>query len=322
MGDETLQLKDARAAWRSGPLDTCRGIAVILMIVFTAGIRFSREPILPVLAHNVHGQLNPGDFVLPLFLFTSGVSAGLVARRPLVIRGLLRRISKLLAVGLLLSPWTALRLLGMDEITLNAILYIPCVIAIRLGTATAVVLGAATIVLYVMMDFLCVLPSFQETYLGGYKGAIFYLPVMLVGSITGRNPGAVLHTGIGVIAGALCLLPIIPADKSTVTPSFMLLSSAIALCFYRFSSIVRVDWVSKLGRSPLKVWTLMWCGLLIPPTTRMFRDLDLRFDPPIALAVVVFVFVPLLAALSSIDVRTVRITRATRNSGETNTVTT
>ena len=54
-------------------MDAFRGLAIVGMVFFTLTLKLSRN--LPdILKHNVSGSLHLGDFVLPMFIFGSGIS--------------------------------------------------------------------------------------------------------------------------------------------------------------------------------------------------------------------------------------------------------
>jgi predicted acyltransferase len=66
---------------RDRQLDMLRGIAVMGMFFYSVVGTLSRN-LPPTLEHNVIGKLRLGDFVLSLFLFSSGISLAL-ANQPL-----------------------------------------------------------------------------------------------------------------------------------------------------------------------------------------------------------------------------------------------
>ncbi len=61
-------------------IDVFRGISILLMVFFTLILRLSDS--LPVLIiHNVRESIHLGDFVLPMFLFASGISLVFFAKK-------------------------------------------------------------------------------------------------------------------------------------------------------------------------------------------------------------------------------------------------
>jgi hypothetical protein len=127
------------------------------------------------LQHNLPDAVRVGDFVLPLFLFTSGLALGLKRNHfsLLGLQNVTKRLGRLSLLAIPLSPWTAGRFLGMDEIILNLLLFLPSYFLTSLSVMMISVCSLSTFMLYFLLRGSDLLPDFTEAYLGGYGAAIF-----------------------------------------------------------------------------------------------------------------------------------------------------
>lgn len=270
-------------------IDAFRGIAIVLMVFFSLTIRLSGS--LPdVLRHNVAWSLHAGDFILPMFIFASGMSLVFFAKkrekkgRTAYVLDVAERLGKLVLVWALISLFSSGEWFGMDELMLIAILF---VLGLALAGFGELALGALTMAIclaYVALLHLGMLPDFTAHYLGGYAAAVFYLPVMLAGVIAGKR----VERGTGnwkrqteelllpALVAAIILLLLVPPWKMDASPSFMALSVSLSLLVFSFLSRVpeRGGAVAGsldselvyLGTRPLRYWALMFVVLIIPMT--------------------------------------------------------
>jgi peptidoglycan/LPS O-acetylase OafA/YrhL len=267
---------------RDRQLDLLRGIAVMGMFFFSLVLSLSNT--LPsVLEHNVSGRLLPGDLVLSLFLFSSGVSIALLRSRYGNVwdRDLWRKVAKrlgvMLAASVFITPFSVGAFLGMDEVMLNAVLTVPALVLSGMGLAINSIVMAAIVAAYEMVTTWGMQVPFSSVYLGGYSGAIFFLPVMLAGVLVcheWRNrslPHALAWLGVLALAWYYFGTP----DKLTVTPSFIALSCCIcALLLYllgRFHATNRC--LEYCGRHSLRMWILMF--VLLGPV-RIYAEISLH----------------------------------------------
>ncbi len=250
-------------------IDVFRGLSVLSMVFFTIIFRLSRT--LPdFLIHNVRNSLHIGDFVLPMFLFASGMSiVFFFSKRKKVKPGIIAmdiagRFGKLAMIALFLSPFSAGEALGMDEVMLSALLFIPTVILARYDVKIIGAVAAGVIISYFVLAGIGGLPDFTENYLGGYQAAIFYLPVMLCGLIAGKMLDKTKELMIGFLGVAVLLMFIIPACKLCLTPSFMMLSVAVSMMVFEASKLIKSEKLEFLGRKPIRYWVLMFILMVIP----------------------------------------------------------
>jgi len=128
---------------RNQSIDAFRGLAIIGMVFFTLTLRLSRN--LPeILRHNVWESVHLGDFILPIFLFASGLSLAYFIqereKQNTFSRDVVKRFGKLALVGISLSFFSAYVFLGMDEVILSAILFIACVALSKLDWKTILII--------------------------------------------------------------------------------------------------------------------------------------------------------------------------------------
>jgi predicted acyltransferase len=250
-------------------IDVFRGIAIVGMVFFTMIFRLSRS--LPdFLIHNVRYSLHIGDFVLPMFLFASGMSIVFFAQKRkkekpgIFLMDVAGRFGKLAMIALFLSPFSAGEALGMDEVMLSALLFVPSVFLARYDAKIIAAVAAGVIIAYFSLAGVDALPDFTLHYLGGYQAAVFYLPVMLCGLIAGKTLERTKELMIGFLAVAVALMFIVPACKLCLTPSFMMLSAALSMMVFEASKRIRSEKLEFLGRNPIRYWVLMFLLMVIP----------------------------------------------------------
>ena len=266
---------------RYPPIDAFRGLSILGMIFFTVTLRISKN--LPdVLKHNVWGTVNLGDFILPMFLFASGLSLAYFLKKreetekKVVLKDVLLRFAKLSLIGVLLSFFSAYGFLEMDEVMLSALLFIACFILHRLNWK--IIIG---IIFFVNLSYFVIIKYDQLTifvghYLGGYPAALYYLPVMLSGLTIGkgitskslwcRSNQAFMWT---TFFSFLFFVIFIPLNKMTASPSFIMLS--ILFSFGIFAAIdeivtrnLNLNILQYIGRKPLRYWLNMYIVFIIP----------------------------------------------------------
>lgn len=285
-------------------IDAFRGISIVLMVFFTL---INRLAVLPdILRHNVPDALHFGDFVLPFFLFASGMSLFFFAKKRETGKkseyalDIIERFGKLVLISFFLSPFTA-GLFGMDEVMLNALLFIPSVILLALPELVLIFVALAIFALYFIISSLSLLSIHPSAYyLGGYAAAPFYLPVMLFGVVAGRRiaEGEKLAPllAVSVVLSAI-LLFLVPPQKMFVTPSFMGLSITLSLVFFMLVDffennkksgsgvakrieILFLGFFGYLGVKPIRYWGLMFVLFIIPAS---FYALAAGLDFPFGL---------------------------------------
>ena len=266
---------------RDHAIDAFRGIAIIGMIFFTVTRRLSSN--LPeILRHNVWASIHLGDFILPMFLFASGLSLAYYLQgkekenKNDFLQKVIGRFGKLALVGISLSIFSAYGFLEMDEVMLSALLFIACVALSRLNWK--IILG---IIFFINFSYIALIQLDQVTifighYLGGYPTALYYLPVMLTGLIMGKG---IISSGLWCKSNKIIIamtfmfflffLVFIPLNKMTATPSFIMLSilfsflifSVIEMTVTSMSPLNRLEYI---GRKPLRYWLMMYMVFLIP----------------------------------------------------------
>ncbi|MFH1785021.1 MAG: heparan-alpha-glucosaminide N-acetyltransferase domain-containing protein [Candidatus Micrarchaeota archaeon] len=248
-------------------IDTFRGLSILLMVFFTIILGLCSS--LPwLLTHNVPGTLRPGDFVLPMFLFASGMSLVYFDKKKSknkdYILDIIERIGKLVMIWFFLSPISSGEFLGMDEIMLNVLLFMPTLLLIKFSNKEIIIAGLSVFLLYFALQVVGFLPDFNANYLGGYGAAIFYLPVMLAGVIAGREIENIDKYITPLILFSVIMLILIPPYKLMVTPSFIILSILVSLLFFKLSKKIDIKEIEYLGKDPIRYWVLMFVVLGLP----------------------------------------------------------
>jgi len=266
---------------RNHAIDTFRGLAIIGMVFFTVTLRLSNN--LPeLLRHNVRGSLHLGDFVLPMFLFASGLSLAYFLKKrekeeqKPFFRDVVNRFVKLALVGISLSFFSANGFFEMDEVMLSALLFIACIALYILDWK--IILGVIFFInlSYILLMQLDLLSIFMGHYLGGYPAALYYLPVMLTGLILGKG---IVSKGlwcksnkiiISVIFSFLIFFWIfIPINKMSASPTFIMLSILfsfliIAVVILIMGNKIFSNELEFIGRKPLRYWIMMFIIFIIP----------------------------------------------------------
>ena len=266
---------------RNYSIDAFRGLAIIGMVFFTVTLRLSSTLPEP-LRHNVWGSVHVGDFILPMFLFASGLSLAYYLqnkkkeKKRIFLQKVIVRFIKLALVGISLSFFSAYGFLEMDEVMLNALLFIACVALSRFNWLT--ILGIIFLIglSYMVILQLDLVTIFIGHYLGGYPAALFYLPIMLTGLAIGKG---IISKGLWCESNKIIMTMIftfflfflffIPMNKMSATPPFILLSILFSILIFIGieKMITRVTFIQKLehiGRNPLRYWIMMYIIFLIP----------------------------------------------------------
>lgn len=262
-------------------IDVFRGLAIVLMVFFTIMARLSSD--LPfLLEHNVPGELRLGDMVLSFFLFASGMSLFFFVkkrkRQMTLVLDSVERIGKILGVGFLFSVFSAGYLFGLDEMVLNAALF-PFVLLLAFYSSVWYLVISLVIFLgYLAIQSFGSIAIFDQAYLGGYPGVIFYLPIMLAGLALSKiltDQGKIDYGKLQRMLLIVSLLFILfvfltPIDKLGVTPSFMLISILASVALYLgIDRISTANWLKPLeylGKRPLRYWAFMFIFFIIPHT--------------------------------------------------------
>jgi len=266
-------------------IDAFRGTAIVLMVFFSLAFNLSSE--LPgILKHNQPGQTNPGDFVLPMFLFASGMSLVFFAKK----RGnadaaayamdIIGRSGKLALVWVFLSPFSSGVMLGMDELALSLVLSAATLLLIGLPDNWIAAAALAPVAAYLALGYAGILPDFSGYYLGGFAAVPFYLPVMLAGVIAGRNMEAIWKLAIAALIIGLALSFAAPLSKTAVSPSFIAVSIAVSAGAFLAVERLGLGALEYPGRKPLEFWILMYVLLIIP---LVFYAIGTKSDIPLGL---------------------------------------
>jgi predicted acyltransferase len=264
---------------RYQPIDAFRGLAIIGMVFFTVTLRLSKN--LPdLLKHNVWGSVHLGDFILPMFLFASGLSLSFYLEKKehkkYFKRNVAIRFCKLALTGVTLSIFSAYGFLEMDEVMLSAILFIVCVAFSRFNWITIL-----AIIFFINLSYLPLIHFNYDTifighYLGGYPAVLYYFPIMLTGLLVGKG---IISKGLWCKSNKITIamifffflifLILTPINKMTATPSFIMLS-----ILFSFLIFIIMDWIISIfqhlkrfefiGRKPLRYWLMMYIIFLIP----------------------------------------------------------
>ncbi len=293
-------------------IDRFRGLAIVMMVFFSLTLALS-DSLPDIIRHNVPGSLHLGDFVLPMFLFASGMSLHFFVQK----KGkgkhfaldLMERFGLLAMIWLFLSPFSGGGFLEMDELMLSLILSVPTILLV--GAREDAVLAAAFIpvLAYFALGAYGALPDFTRHYLGGYAAAPFYLPVMLAGALVARHLDkaelALIPSGLA----ALLLVALVPPYKLVASPSFMAVSVFFSLAVFalvkRAGSLAgAMKPLEYLGKEPLRYWVLMWVLVLIPIAAYVLAsaaDFPLHYSAQAAVAISLAAMAFLYAVSLGID---------------------
>ena len=304
---------------RNNSIDTFRGITILGMIFFTLTLKLSKN--LPeYLKHNVYGSVHLGDFILPMFLFASGLSlAYFIEKREKqknLHKDVLKRFGKLALIGISLSYFSAYNFLEMDEIMLSALSFVICIAFYRFNWK--IILG---IIFLINLSYL-VLIQFDKVsifighYLGGYPAVIYYLPIMLIGLIIGKG---IISKGLWCKQNKIILITIMiffvffwiltPINKMIVTPSFIMFSILFSLLVFAIINFVKnfknsLIQLEYIGKKPLRFWLMMHVFFLIPFKFYIFyskQNIPLKINWPIAIIISICLFILLWIASYILD---------------------
>lgn len=303
---------------RDRTIDALRGWAILNMVFFTLLLKFGQG--LPeILQHNQPGEFHFGDVVLPLFLFTSGLSLSYYFEKRkdlperVALDKTLRRIAKLVLVGLCLSPYSAGGWFEMDEVMLSALLFLFCIPVSRLSWGYQISLLTGVTLSYGALELNGWTKLMEGHYLGGYASVPFYLIPMLAGLMMGQESvkGNYLTPANRLAVGLFGLLLIVamfayPVDKLTATPSYMFVS--VLVCVFM---LLTFQWLVKrytfteleyLGQKPLRYWILMFLLVLIPYKEHYdWTGERVRMDWPVALILSIAAMVGLWVVSKLLD---------------------
>ena len=265
---------------RNQSIDTFRGLAIIGMVFFTLTLKLSSD--LPeLLKHNSYDSLHIGDFVLPMFLFASGMSIAFFIKKREVMNkkdfkvDILRRFFRLVLIGIILSPFSANGFFEMDEVMLCAILFIACILLVKIDWKLLIFLIFLINFSYYALNEFYEISFFQEHYLGGYPATLYYFPVMLIGFIVGKELIAkdifskknLIIMSIIVIFFFISWI-IIPIKKLEASPSFMMLSILFSFIIFavvdKMVKTKRFKEIEYLGKKPIRYWLMMYIIFIIP----------------------------------------------------------
>jgi predicted acyltransferase len=251
------------------------------MVFFTVTLRLSSDLPDP-LRHNVWGSVHLGDFILPMFLFASGLSLAFYLKKMENVNKYVlgytvgRRFIKLVLVGISLSFFSAYGFLEMDEVMLSALLFIACVGLSKLDWKFILGIIFFINLSYIILIHLNLVNIFVGHYLGGYPAALYYLPIMLVGLLIGRgiiNNGVWCKSNQIILSTIFCYFLLftifIPLNKMTATPSFIMLAVLFSFLLFVFIEKFSINIkygkrVEYLGKKPLRYWVMMYAVFLIP----------------------------------------------------------
>jgi len=271
-----------QVALRDHSLDLLRGVAVAGMFFFSFVATLSDS--LPLLLlHNIPGRFLPGDLVLSLFLYSSGVSLSLVRRRYAssfdrsMWLKLIGRLSRMVVVSLFITPFSVGVPFGMDEMMLNLVLTLPALFIIGFGDLISWSVIVFIWGLVAMLARSGQLIDSSTSYLGGYPLSFVWLPIILAGSLTGSqmNLSSIRRSSVWLVVFLFFYFFSGAPDKLNLTASFGALSALVGelclLVFRRFK--LRSSWLEYFGSRPLRMWVLMF--LLLGPL-RLYAETELN----------------------------------------------
>jgi hypothetical protein len=183
----------------------------------------------------------------------------------------------MLLASAFITPFSAGVFGGMDEVMLNATLTVPTLLVARGGLVSVTTLFACLSLLYYVLPALGVSAVSPDAYLGGYQGAIFFLPILAAGAFVSNSwRNRVLSNTLawGMVSIVLWAFTGTP-DKLTLTPSFMALSCFVSslTLFVLGRFLVTNNWMEYCGRNSLRMWCLMF-ALLAP--ARLYAQTNLH----------------------------------------------
>jgi hypothetical protein len=218
-----------------------------------------------------------------MFLFASGLSLSYFFQKyekknsnNMIYKKVIIRFGKLVFVGLSLSFFSAYAFLEMDEVMLSGILFIGCFFLHKISWKYLLTLTFFINLSYLFLIYFDMTSIFFGHYLGGYLAAIYYFPVMLIGLIIGKEK---ISNGLWSIKNNIIIIIIvsyflifwslIPINKLTATPSFMMISILFSYIIFALiegllKNIKILDKLRYIGKNPLRYWILMYIVFIIP----------------------------------------------------------
>ncbi|MFH1260486.1 MAG: heparan-alpha-glucosaminide N-acetyltransferase domain-containing protein [Candidatus Micrarchaeota archaeon] len=255
-------------------IDIFRGVTIVLMVFFSIICRLSRS--LPdALIHNIPNSLHTGDLVLPMFLFASGMSIVFFAEKhgkrgkKEYVLDIIERFGMLAGIAILLSVFSGGGFFEMDELMLSAILFLVSILLVGFSEIMIFAVMLLVFLIYFVLQNFSLLPDFSLHYLGGYRAAIFYLPVMLGGIVAAKRLGDIEKLILFATVCTILLFVVSPPYKMSVEPGFMALSVLVSLVVFYLvrqiqSNYPGIAYLEYLGRKPLRYWVLMFLVLIVP----------------------------------------------------------
>jgi predicted acyltransferase len=265
-----------RERWEA--LDDLRGLAVFVMVPVNVAAPFARVPWW--FAHAPADGLTLADLVVPVFLFSLGLSAAFSLKSRLSRDGLARTIVHALlrsailfafgTAGMLLvdhaARWEVLQMLGATSLFSFFFLFIPP--WIRLGAA-ALLLAAVEALRPMCLGML--LGQWYDSGLGGPWGTFSLSFFVIVASALGelirdsmpRRRLAISSAMAGILCvGGLCALPFFPFSKHLLSLSYVIFTGGAAAALLALLVLWReiLHWplplLGSLGRNPLLIYML------------------------------------------------------------------
>lgn len=237
------------------------------MIIFSVGIRIWDKSIF---THNVLHEVHVGDFVLPMFIFASGLSVYHFKQKyKNDFLRLIERSAVIFYVWVLLSVFIA-GFLKMDELILGGILFIPGYLLCNLRKE--ILLGMCVILLFSYPILNSIINPTE--YLGGFGSAYFYFSITLIGILISRKESYILT--FALILTIICMI-FFPIDKTTASPSFM--GAGIIFCILAYHLLIYLEKILKLdlyvdsfpikqlifiSKHPVACWIIMVVLMIIP----------------------------------------------------------
>jgi predicted acyltransferase len=266
----------ARERWAA--LDDLRGLAILLMIVVNVGADFAGFP--SWLKHAPGPGLTVADVVLPVFLFSLGLSASFSFSRRLAEKGRGRtilhagyRYGILFAfgtVGMLTvdrgASWEVLQMLGATGLFSFFFLFLK---PVQRLCAAAAILAAVEVLR--PLGFSALIAPWYDSGLAGPWGTFSLGAIAITASAIGemlrdaqprRRVGAAGIGGVSLMAAGLLALFLSPFSKHLLSLSYILFTTGIAgaalalLVAATEMGKLRIPLVGCLGRNALLLYML------------------------------------------------------------------
>ena len=265
-------------------LDHLRGFGIILVIVFSLWQwMYYPVPEFSLLVHNQNGQFRFGDLIFPLFLFCSGVSAWLLCSK-------LRQSGRTIAEAekkYLLLILTALVISAAhlftpfpDEVMMIAVCNVILFNLLWSNVSRKSLIAASILLPLMLFAFKSLSPDIWKMvgdfYLGGWLGLLYYLPIVIIGSVIAQDtlPGGkfepktafkAIEKWLAIfLAAAIISALIFPIDKMGISPSFLPVAMlACASLFWLFLNICdqmgfNSGFLRLIGAHSLWGWALLF----------------------------------------------------------------